>query len=269
MYGSEQLRDHSYCMRSPGVSACGTTGTGCSGCDATNGCSCGNYPVNMQTCSHCSDSCPLQMNATACHAIPQCSWNSFCSPSMPYSVPCRTNLNKTACLNDAAGCFWMNATELLCGSSIPLAMCTPCNDPTFGSIRSALSHQPLGQACNWPAVAPFTQGAQVTLTDFGTAAAGVGGCTALDPPKSTDFGSISHFLSLMGSISSTSVGTCGGAVASPQVTPATATSEPSPTPSAPTAAVAGKGKNAKGKAKGKGKNAGKVKAQAPSSGGSP
>jgi hypothetical protein len=127
------------------------------------------------------------------------------------------SMNKTACLKESAGCFWFNATEVLCGKSIPLALCTPCNDQLFGSVRSPLSHQQLGKTCSWPAVAPFTQGAQVTLTDFATAS--TGGCTALDAAKPDDAATISKFLSTMGSVSASAVSSCGGAAMPTTTTP--------------------------------------------------
>jgi len=216
-----------YCGRSPTATQCTTTSSGCDGCDTKNGCTCGDYPTNMQTCSHCADSCPVQLNATACHGISQCTWNGYClPPTSAVAVPCRLSLNKTACLKESAGCFWMNATEVLCGKAIPLAMCTPCNDQAFGSIRSPLSHQPLGQTCTWAPVAPFTHEAQVTLTDFASAATGVGGCTAMDAAKPTDGATLGKFLSTMGSISASATGSCGGA----SVPAASATTPPATTP---------------------------------------
>jgi hypothetical protein len=80
----------------------------------------------------------------------------------------------------------------------------------FGAARSALSRQPIGQECSWPAVAPFTSGAKVTLTDFATAPAGKGGCKAIEAKKADEFGTIAKFISMMGAVSEKAQATCGG-----------------------------------------------------------
>jgi hypothetical protein len=252
-----------YCMRSATEKVCSTAGSGCDGCDKSIGCDCGKYVMDQKSCSRCSDSCPMQFNQTACGAIKQCSWTNFCTPKTTpsYSIPCRLNFNKTACMNDNAGCFWMNVSQVLCGQDpMNIAMCTPCNDPTFGSLRSVLSRQQVGQSCNWPAAAPFTQGAQVTLSDFATAAAGVGSCKAVDAAKSSDLATISSYFSTMGVISATAKGTCAGMSGqqTPVAPPAVTTPPPSNPPSA--AGKVAKGKNAKGKAFAKGKANAKGKA---------
>jgi hypothetical protein len=105
----------------------------------------------------------------------------------------------------------------------------------------------MGQSCSWPAAAPFTQGAKVTFVDFGTAAAGVGGCKALDAATPNDLGAISSYLSTMGVISSSAKGTCGGKSAQ---TPTTTPVPPALVSVGGKTAKAGKaakGKNAKGK----------------------
>jgi len=231
----------------------------------------------------------MQFNETACGHVSQCSWKGFCSPKAPaVAVPCRTNYNKTSCLADAGGCFWMNVSEIVCGQDpTPYAVCTPCNDVTFGGMRGALSHQAIGSSCNWPAVAPFTHGAQITLVDFASASGG--NCKAIDDStKANDGTTIANFVSTMGVIANSAQGTCGSmaANASPPTMPSfmnwmppsaaatakvpsmakaasptmanTMTKAPAPTAkaAAPTGKAAGKaakgkkGKNAKGKAKG-------------------
>jgi len=191
----------------------------------------------------------MQFNETACGHVSQCSWKGFCSPKAPaVAVPCRMSYNKTSCLAEAGGCFWMNVSETVCGQDpTPYAVCTPCNDVTFGALRGALSHQTIGSSCSWPAVAPFTHGAQVTLTEFASATGGA--CKAIDDStKANDGTTIANFLSMMGMIANTASGTCGSMAAIPSpptmpsfmnwMTPAMAPSAAAVTAKAPSMAKA-------------------------------
>jgi len=148
------------------TSACPTTAMTCA---AGTTCTPGTKITDTKTCSKCTDACSAQTTNQTCEGDnwANCRWApAGCKPAptpSTYVVPCIANTLKTTCLTEA-GCNWVSLSLTICGASNAQAICAPCNFTFTPAIRSALKNK-IGQTCTWPAMAPYTQAASLTITD--------------------------------------------------------------------------------------------------------